>query len=344
MANFSSLIQDWFRQNERNLPWRENKNPYFIWLSEIMLQQTRVDQATNYFLAFKEKYPTISDLANAPEDEVLNLWQGLGYYSRARNLHATAKIVHEKYDGVFPEDYKSILALKGVGEYTAAAIGSIAFGLPYAVIDGNVYRVLSRYFNIDLPIDSTEGIKHFKTLAQELLDTSNSGNYNQAIMEFGALQCTPKNPDCENCPLNVSCEGLAQKNQLNLPVKAKKTKVRKRFINYVVLTDGEHTLIKKRGTKDIWGGLYDFPGNDQFDKSIGIMDLIEAYKPQKHYLDRELNHVLSHQKLKVKFWIFEVEKLISTEYEKVKIDSMDNFPMPQLLVKYLKASNFFGNL
>ena len=344
MADFSLLIQDWFRQNERNLPWRENKNPYFIWLSEIMLQQTRVDQATNYFLAFKEKYPTVSDLAKAPEDEVLNLWQGLGYYSRARNLHATAKIVHEDFNGEFPNQYKDILSLKGVGEYTAAAIGSIAFGLPYAVVDGNVYRVLSRYFNIDQPIDTTQGIKHFKSLAQELLDESKPGNYNQAIMEFGALQCTPKNPSCDTCPLVDSCEGYATNNHLNLPIKSKKTKVKNRYVNYVVLTDGQHTLLKKRGTKDIWAGLYDFPGNDEFNKDIGIEDLLEKYDPEKYYLDNELKHILSHQKLFVKFWVFEKKDIKNTEYEKVKLKDLENYPLPQLLVKYLTASDFFRNL
>jgi len=201
---FSEEIIEWYQENKRDLPWRKTTDPYQIWLSEIILQQTRVDQGLNYFNKFVENYPTIDLLANASEQEILNNWQGLGYYSRARNLHFTAKLIVTEYNGVFPTEYKDVLNLKGVGEYTAAAITSFAYGLSYPVIDGNVYRVLSRVFGIELPMDSTEGKKVFKKLAAELIDTNNPADYNQAIMEFGALQCTPKKPNCENSPLRLS--------------------------------------------------------------------------------------------------------------------------------------------
>ena len=205
MTDFSILIQAWYRQNKRDLPWRESKDAYKIWLSEIILQQTRVDQGLAYFEKFVHHYPTVFDLAAAPEDEVLNLWQGLGYYSRARNLHAAAQTVVNDFNGVFPADYKKILSLKGVGDYTASAISSIAFGLPHAVVDGNVYRVLARYLCNDTPIDSSKGKKDFKQIAQELLDEKHPGDHNQAVMELGALVCLPRNPQCEICPIRNTC-------------------------------------------------------------------------------------------------------------------------------------------
>lgn len=243
--DFSTQIIEWYRTNKRDLPWRKTKNPYQIWLSEIILQQTRVEQGLSYYLKFIEKYPSIKDLANAPQDEVLKLWQGLGYYSRARNLHYTSKVITDKYKGEFPATYKEILDLKGIGEYTAAAISSFSFNLPYPVIDGNVYRVLSRVFDIDTPIDSTLGKKEFKELAYELINKNNPSEYNQAIMEFGALYCKPQSPDCENCIFTSTCLAFKTKKINELPVKSKKLKQKNRYFNYLVFIDEDYTYLKK---------------------------------------------------------------------------------------------------
>ncbi len=242
------------------MPWRETSDPYCIWLSEIMLQQTRIEQGLPYYLAFTNAYPSIFDLANASEEEVLKLWQGLGYYSRARNLHATAKYIAFELNGKFPETYEGLLKLKGVGDYTASAIASISYNEPVAVVDGNVYRVLSRYFDIDTPINSTAGIKEFKLLAKELLDKEDPATYNQAIMEFGALQCKPQSPLCNTCPLSASCLALKNNKISMLPVKLKKGKIKKRYFNYLVFQSEENkTILEKRSGKGIWEGLYQFP-------------------------------------------------------------------------------------
>lgn len=344
MADFATLIQDWYRLNKRSLPWRENKNPYFIWLSEVMLQQTRVDQATSYFLKFKHVFPSVCDLANANENHVLNNWQGLGYYSRARNLHAAAITICNEFNGEFPNDYNTIKSLKGIGDYTAAAIASIAFELPYAVVDGNVYRVLSRYFDISTPIDSTMGKKEFATLAQELLDKKSPGDYNQALMEFGAIQCIPKNPNCAICPLRDSCLGYANKSYLDLPVKSKKTKVKNRYIDYFVITDGKQVFINKREKEDIWKGLYDFPSRDSFEKEKELPSLIEKLNPTRYYLDKSRKHILSHQKIEGNFYIVEVPQIPDLNYDLIPLNEITNYPLPQLLVKYLETSDFFNNL
>ena len=232
---FSNSLIKWYLQNKRDLPWRNTVNPYPIWLSEIMLQQTRVAQGMPYFMAFMEAFPTVFDLANAEEEQVLKLWQGLGYYSRARNLHATAKYIATELKGDFPPNYNQLLQLKGVGEYTAAAIASFAYNEPVAVVDGNVFRVLSRYFNMDNDISDGKTKKEFQILAQELLPNDKAALFNQAIMEFGALQCVPKNPDCENCIFSNSCAALQHKKVNILPVKSKKTKVTNKFFNYLIL-------------------------------------------------------------------------------------------------------------
>jgi len=252
---FSSKLINWYHQNKRDLPWRNSTDPYQIWLSEIILQQTRVDQGLSYFNKFIEHHPNVNSLANAPEKEVLNLWQGLGYYSRARNLHFTAKVISKEHKGIFPSDYNDILKLKGVGEYTAAAIASFAYNLSYPVIDGNVYRVLSRIFGIENPIDSSKGKKIFKALATELIDNKNPATYNQAIMEFGALQCTPKKPKCEDCPFRLECYALKNELTAELPKKEKKIKQRNRYFNYVVVIDNEKIYLKERKEKDI-GQVY----------------------------------------------------------------------------------------
>ena len=258
--NFHNILIKWYLQNKRDLPWRNTTNPYLIWLSEIMLQQTRVAQGMPYFFAFTKEFPTVFDLANAEEEKVLKLWQGLGYYSRARNLHKTAQYVANELNGVFPPVYKELLKLKGVGEYTAAAIASFSYNETVPVVDGNVFRVLSRYFDIESDIALPATKKEFTELAYELMPKDNPAIFNQAIMEFGALQCVPKNPDCSVCVFNESCMALQKKKVTVLPVKSKKLKVTNRFFNYLILEDVlGNTLIQKRTLKGIWHNLYEFP-------------------------------------------------------------------------------------
>ena len=250
MSDFSLLITDWYRLNYRNLPWRETKDPYLIWISEIILQQTRVDQGKNYYEKFKRNYPTVHDLARASEQEVLRDWQGLGYYSRARNLHASAQEISTKMKGHFPTCYDDIIKLKGVGSYTAAAISSIAFNEKQAVVDGNVYRVLSRVFDIETPIDSSTGKKQFQKLADELIIDEYPGEHNQAVMELGALICKPKSPECNICPLNGKCLALSNKTIDQRPIKVKKVKTRERYFQFLIFSNGESTVIEKRDDKD----------------------------------------------------------------------------------------------
>ena len=256
--NFSKLLIDWYLSNQRELPWRKTKNPYHIWLSEIMLQQTRVAQGLPYYLRFTEEFPTVFDLAEASEEKVLKLWQGLGYYSRARNLHFTAKEIVKNHQGQFPSDYHQLLKLKGIGSYTAAAITSFAFNQPYAVVDGNVIRVLSRVFGIEIPYDSVTGKKRFQQLAQELLIKNKPGMYNQAIMEFGALQCKPKSPNCSICPMQDFCIAYQAMEVHAFPVRSKKIKVKERFLHFLMIQTDNGICIGKRKS-GIWNGLYEFP-------------------------------------------------------------------------------------
>lgn len=260
IMNFHNLLIKWYLQNKRDLPWRNTTNPYHIWLSEIMLQQTRVAQGMPYFLSFTTAFPTVFDLANANEEQVLKLWQGLGYYSRARNLHKTAQYIATELNGIFPDNYKDLLQLKGVGEYTAAAIASFSYNEAVPVVDGNVFRVLSRYFDIETDIAQAYAKKEFAALAFELMPKDNPAIFNQAIMEFGALQCVPKSPNCQICVFSESCAALQKKKVDQLPVKSKKLKVRNRYFNYLMLSDAEEkTLIQKRTAKGIWHNLYEFP-------------------------------------------------------------------------------------
>ncbi|MDO4757900.1 MAG: A/G-specific adenine glycosylase, partial [Rikenellaceae bacterium] len=249
----------WYEAHGRTLPWRTTREAYCIWLSEVILQQTRVEQGMAYYLRFTERFPTVYDLAAASEDEVLKLWQGLGYYSRARNLHAAAKQVVEEFGGSFPDTVEALRTLRGVGDYTAAAIASIAFDRPAAVVDGNVYRVLARLFDLETAIDTTEGKRTFAALAEELLERQRPATYNQAIMDFGALVCTPQSPSCTDCPLRDLCQALAAKSVASRPVKQGRTKIRDRYFSYLHLTDGSHTLLHRRTAGDIWQGLYEFP-------------------------------------------------------------------------------------
>lgn len=341
--NFSNKLISWYLQNKRDLPWRKTKDPYFIWLSEIMLQQTRVAQGLSYYLKFTTAFPTVFDLAKAEESTVLKMWQGLGYYSRARNLHHTAKQLANEFNGEFPSSYKEIIKLKGIGDYTASAISSICFEEPAAVVDGNVYRVLSRYFGIKTPINSAAGIKEFKALAQTLIDETQPGTFNQAIMDFGALHCKPQNPLCETCVFADSCVALEKKLTKQLPVKDKKIKVRKRYFNFLVLqTDDHKTILSERKGKGIWQGLYQFPLIET-EKTIHKEALISSEKfihlfPTETSIslfnEKEIVHKLSHQHLHTHFWIIEAK---NTAEATIKWTEIEKYPVPILIANFLAA-------
>lgn len=341
----SSVLTIWYNENKRDLPWRNTTDPYVIWISEIILQQTRVDQGYAYFNRFMKEFSSVNLLAEADETEVLKLWQGLGYYSRARNLHATAKIIMDRYNGVFPVDYKDVLSLKGIGEYTAAAIVSFAYNEPYAVVDGNVYRVLSRIFAINDPIDSTRGKKIFSELAQELLDKSNPGLHNQAIMEFGALQCVPMSPNCVVCPASDMCLAYSQNKVSSYPVKEGKTKVRNRYFNYFDIRCGNKMFLHKRIGKDIWQNLYELPLIET-DADLSIEELQETFEFKSFFenadnlylkLEMKMKHVLSHQIINAVFYRVEVDHIVlSDDYLKIKIEGVDSYPVSRLVHKYIE--------
>lgn len=341
--SFSKEILKWYAQNKRPLPWRATKDPYKIWLSEIMLQQTRVAQGMPYYHKFLENFPRVHDLAKASEEHVLKLWQGLGYYSRARNLHATAKMVVDQHQGQFPDTYKALRQLKGVGDYTASAIGSICFDLPEPVVDGNVYRVLGRYYGVDLPINSPEGIKYFKSLAREVMDADEIRDYNQGIMEFGAIQCAPKSPNCSRCPLNQSCVALKKGKVGELPVKLNKTKVRNRYFNYLVYLNPEgRTRMEQREGKGIWQNLYQFPllESDKLLSTDEFASQLEGYEKNltvRHIVlfnQTPIVHKLSHQHLHTQFWILEVDEIFE---ESIPWEKIHEFPVPVLIADFIKT-------
>lgn len=296
---FSFQIISWYRANPRELPWRGIDNPYKIWLSEIILQQTRVAQGLPYYYAFSEAYPTVKDLAMAPESEVLRLWQGLGYYSRARNLHSCAKYICDKLDGIFPDNYKDLLLLKGVGSYTAAAIASFAYNEAKAVVDGNVFRVLARYYGIETDIATGKAKKQFEALADELIPQQNPGEFNQAMMDFGARLCVPQNPDCANCPLNSTCFAFQKGLVKDLPVKINKTKVKERSLHYFVIRCGKNWVWKKRASGDIWEGLHDFPLEEKTSTEFTKLAFPTSEIPES--IPKKYRHILSHQKLNASF-------------------------------------------
>jgi len=341
--DFSNILIKWYLQNKRDLPWRKTTNPYLIWLSEIMLQQTRVAQGTPYFFSFSEEFPTVFDLANADEEQVLKLWQGLGYYSRARNLHKTAQYVANELDGIFPPSYIELLKLKGVGEYTAAAIASFSYNEAVPVVDGNVFRVLSRYFDIESDITLPATKKEFTALAHELMPKDNPAIFNQAIMEFGALQCVPKSPDCSVCVFTDSCLALKKKKVDVLPVKSKKIKVTNRFFNYLILEDVlGNTLIQKRTAKGIWHNLYEFPlletteivDFDYVSKAVQN-DIFSNYTiiGIEEYSHTTLIHKLSHQHLHIQFWKIKIEEIIENGVDAVRLKT---FPFPIVIYNFIE--------
>lgn len=334
MQNFSLLITKWYRQNGRELPWRSVSDPYKIWLSEIILQQTRVEQGRAYYQKFVDHYPTVIDLANASEQDVLNDWQGLGYYSRARNLHFSAKYIRDELNGVFPQTYDEIIKLKGVGKYTAAAIASFAFNEPKAVVDGNVYRFLSRAFNIDTPIDSTKGQKDFQTLADSVISKENPADHNQAMMEIGALVCTPTSPQCMFCPVTEICESKAKGTHLNLPVKSKKTKVRNRYFHYLIYNDSGKTLIEQRTEKGIWQQLYQFPlvetETEKWDTPENCINVSET-----------VIHKLSHQHIHARFYTINgFPKEMKGRFVTINTGNIQDYPLPRIIDRYLEKHTF----
>ena len=343
MNNFSEILINWYREHKRELPWRESSDPYLIWISEIILQQTRVVQGYDYFIRFIKRFPDVTSLAEADEDEVMKFWQGLGYYSRARNLHAAARSMN----GGFPKTYPEVLALKGVGEYTAAAICSFAYNMPYAVVDGNVYRVLSRYLGIETPIDSTEGKKLFASLAGEFLDKSRPAVYNQAIMDFGAIQCTPQNPACLFCPLAGSCMALSKSMVAQLPVKQHKTKTTERFLNYIYVRAGACTFINKRTGNDIWKNLFELPlietaSSVTEEELLALPEFIKLFDkeevPVVRSICRNVKHVLSHRVLYANFYeVVLPEKTKSfSSYLKIKTNELEQYAVPKLIHAFLE--------
>jgi A/G-specific adenine glycosylase len=337
MTDFGTTLLEWYKTNGRALPWRETSDPYKIWISEIILQQTQVVQGTDYYHRFLKTFPDVNVLAAADEDEILRQWQGLGYYSRARNLHSSAKTIVSKHDSVFPDNHKDILALKGIGPYTAAAIASIAFNLPYPVIDGNVYRFLSRLKSLSTPIDSNEGKKQFEELATELLNKKDPGNHNQAMMEIGALICRPQNPDCTNCPFHNDCMAYQTGTTKDFPVKSKKLKQRNRYFNYFLIQpSASEIVIDKRNENDIWKNLYQLPLLET-DKTITAKQL-EKLKGIKAKLISECKHILSHQIIYTRFFSSDkksIEQLKNSNYEQINISQCESYAFPQLVVNFL---------
>ncbi len=323
-SDFALTLLRWFRENGRDLPWRQTHDPYAIWLSEIILQQTQVKQGWDYWERFMRHWPTVEDLAAATEDEVLREWQGLGYYSRARNLHFAAKQIVAL--GHFPDTLEEIKRLKGVGDYTAAAIGSIAFDLSAAVVDGNVYRVLARYFGIDTPINTTKGKKLFTTLAQELLPAGESSAYNQAIMDFGAIQCAPQSPHCLDCPLMESCVALREGRVDELPVKLKTLKVRERHLIYIYVRCNGETAIHRRGPGDIWQGLWE-PW------------LVDSVPAEAVLIKQNVKHVLTHRILLADFYLWEVAERPSLpdDYIWIREEQLDDYALPRLVERLASA-------
>lgn len=350
MSIKASLIQ-WYRTNKRDLPWRQNKNAYSIWLSEIILQQTRVEQGRPYYEKFMQHFPEVCDLAKASEDEVLKLWQGLGYYSRARNLQKAAKLVCNKENGRFPETYVSLLQLPGVGPYTAAAIASIAFEEPVAVVDGNVYRFLSRLYGIDTPINSSKAHQEFKSIAEDLMEGEGAGEFNQALMEMGALQCTPVKPLCETCPVAQFCFANKHQKQDNFPVKIQKTKVKEVFYNFIDLRYEDKMYLEKRDESSIWKGLYQFPlieSKSQL-KAEEILNLIDhelglGLKDFQQVHDKmKLTHLLSHRKIQAKFWQVKVKKapqITKNNIFEIRQEDLVKYPVPRLIDKYFERFNY----
>ena len=346
MNEFVQLIYNWYHKNKRDLPWRKTKDPYRIWISEIILQQTRVDQGLVYYQNFTAEFPNIGMLAAAHEEQVLKIWQGLGYYSRARNLHSTAKAIVSKHQGRFPQNYSDILALKGIGPYTAAAIASIAFNLPHPVLDGNVNRFLSRHYGITSPTDSVAGKKELHNIANQILEKSNPGFHNEALMEFGALQCVPGSPDCLKCPVTASCFAYNHNKTDQLPVKGKKTGRKFRYLCYYLIESERYIWIEKRTANDIWKNLYQFPVVETPkeltpDEIINLQpDFLNGCSYTISTISAQQKHVLSHQTLIARLVCVEIDGKteLNPPYGKIPKHDFNKFPVPRLIEKLSEIS------
>ena len=344
MVNTNKALLNWYQSNKRDLPWRSNRNPYHIWISEVILQQTRVVQGTPYFHSFLKNFPTIQALAEAEENEVLNVWKGLGYYSRARNLQFAAQQIMKEFNGEFPTTHKELLKLKGVGPYTAAAIGSIAFDLPVAAVDGNVIRVLSRLFNYTSIVNSTIGMKDISVLANEFLNEQSPGDHNQAIMELGALVCLPT-PKCDRCPLQHTCAAFVAKTQTTLPKKSPKKSINIRYFVFKINVNNDRILLEKRTKKDIWKHLYHLPEIELFTREDFQIEQQNWMKKAK-WNSGELKHVLTHQHIVSETFFIE-EMNASDKGEWIPLQSLDDVPTPKLFQTimdlYLGAKSIISN-
>ena len=346
---FTERIINWYGVNKRDVPWRNTKDPYYIWLSEVILQQTRVAQGLPYYKTFVEAFPSIQDLAHASEEQVLKLWQGLGYYSRARNMHHTARYIVTELNGNFPNKYSELIKLKGVGDYTASAIASFCFNEIQPVVDGNVYRILARYFGVSTPINSNKAQKEFKEIAFELIDAKNPGLFNQAIMEFGSLQCRPRNPNCDTCDLSTSCVALHTNQVSVLPKKNKKTKFRKRFFNYLLIeTEQNKIVVNKRKGKGIWENLYEFPlveTSNQIDYNNLITNsyFINITKNKSFNIrlltPKTIIHKLSHQHLHINIWKVDLKSITK---KTISWDEALELPFPIVLHRFIE--NFISKV
>lgn len=348
--SFPEVLLEWYSINKRDLPWRRTKDPYKIWVSEIILQQTRIDQGTDYYLRFIQKFKNVAELAEAEEEDILKLWQGLGYYSRARNMHAAAREIVSRYHRQFPDTYEEILSLKGIGKYTACAIASLAFNLPYPVVEGNVIRFFTRYFGIKDPVDSVKVKEEIYRKTLQFMDTSQPGTYNQAIMEFGALQCRPGKPGCSICPLNKGCYAFQTGNVDKLPVKSKVQKQRKRYFNYFVFfvykNKKKHIYLRKRESDDIWRNLYDFPlieatqpmSAEKLMKTNEWKQLVEGSKFQFRRRSDLYKHVLSHQIILARFYFIDLFEKPGLPFALKPVNDLGKYPVPKLIDTFLKNS------
>lgn len=337
----------WYGHEKRDLPWRKTKDPYCVWVSEIILQQTRVRQGFDYYLRFMKRFPDVYYLAAAEIRDVLNLWEGLGYYSRARNLHKAAQVIVDQFDGKFPEDPDQLKSIPGIGDYTAAAIVSICFSKPFAVVDGNVYRVISRLFCNGTPIDSAGARKEFTAIAQEILGDADPGEFNQAIMELGALVCLPKSPHCEKCPISSVCCAYNSGSALSFPVKSRKVKKRDRYFHYFVIRYADYIVINKRDRNDIWEGLFEFPmiestGDESIESVIMRNEtklILDLYNVRYIESSEIISHKLTHQNIFARFHTFEgeaIESVNHNDFKAVLISELENYPFPRLIHMFLQ--------
>ena len=345
--HFTKNLLAWHRANPRELPWKNDKDAYSIWLSEIIMQQTRVEYGSQYYLKFKELFPTVKHLAKADLQDVMKAWEGLGYYSRARNLHHTAKVVSSEMDGKFPKTVKGLQQLKGIGPYTASAIASFAFNVSKSAIDGNAYRVLARYFGIATPIDTSAGKKQFQALGDELIDKQQPAEFNQALMNFGALVCTPKSPNCIECPMQQSCMAFSENAQSEYPVKAKAIKMKQRFFTFLLMHDGTNGLLQERIGKDVWRNLYQFiaietPNEIEWQEAMEQNKLFQKVQNQQIIIEQVVegeSQQLSHQKIDAQLVVLKVEDLPETnEYRVVALNNLRNFAFPKLIHQLLKKT------